>query len=119
MEKPFVPNGATLESMIRNAEAKFAAEQAELNARVVVRAHGQEYTLNDMHHYFDMVRRKDNWKLPVDAVVLLPTARDVYGVYEAVIWFTGSIPTLAVYSFTPEGIEYHVLAAGYYSAVGA
>ena len=94
-------------------------EQAKLNAKVVAHRAGHAYTLGELHRYFNMVCDLNNWKLPIDKVALLQTERDVYGMHEAVVWFTGSVPHLAVNRFTPEGIEYRVTAAGYYAAIGA
>ena len=61
---------------------------------------------------FNRVADKANWKMPVDAVI------DQWWhaiIHDAVIHFTGSVPT---FEPTSNG-QLHVKAAGYYQTVGA
>lgn len=71
---------------------------------------------------FDRVADKSNWKLPIKAEVALDFA-DSDLLREAVIFFTGSVPTMEViepFLNRNDGRSmYRVTAAGYYSAVGA
>jgi len=80
---------------------------AELDAQVVS---DDGYTRGDLRVAFDMVADKDDWKAPVDALIH-PTYREV--VREAVIFFTGSVP-----SFVARDGRLRVHAAGYYEVCG-
>lgn len=63
---------------------------------------------------FDLVANKENWKLPVKAVLLTETSPDIMAIRDAVIHFTGSVPT-----FTFGKTKVLVKATGYYEAIGA
>lgn len=62
--------------------------------------------------YFNLVADKANWKNPINAFV--PATIDLDAITDAVIHFTGSVPT---YTMTRKG--WNVKAAGYYVAIGA
>lgn len=66
---------------------------------------------------FEKVQDAENWKNPIDAVVL---ADDVSVTAAAIVFFTGSVPTCtAVYDRPGHIVGYIVRADGYYEAVGA
>lgn len=60
---------------------------------------------------FNLVADKANWKNPVDALID-PAQREI--VSDAVVHFTGSVPT-----FSPAGDKLRVKADGYYLTIGA
>lgn len=62
---------------------------------------------------FGRVQNATNWKLPVDGTVKC-SARALGFLLEAVVFFTGSVPT-----FERVAGGFRVRAAGYYAAVGA
>lgn len=71
--------------------------------------------------YFDLVKDAENWKGPIDAIVEVPAgmqAQDLAeAIQDAVMFFTGSVA-----QFRPTGDDanvLHVVARGYYAAVGA
>lgn len=67
---------------------------------------------------FELVENKQNWKLPINAVVSLQLGFEeaqLKLLKEAVIHFTGSVPTFKAVTKT----KIRVVAAGYYKAVGA
>jgi hypothetical protein len=96
-----------------------ATLKSESDAQIVGRVNGRPVTRGELSEAFDYVANRDNWKLPIDATVDLGPA-SMAMVREAVIFFTGSVP-----SFTAVGPEvdrcarFRVRAAGYYAAVGA
>ena len=61
---------------------------------------------------FDLVKPKKHWKDKINAVV--PVDADLDGIDEAIIHFTGSVPTI-----TKTKTGYKVKAAGYWAAIGA
>lgn len=66
----------------------------------------------ELEKAFDLVANKEHWKLPVNALV--PHGTDENLITEAVIHFTGSVPS---FKETKKGIR--VRAAGYYNTIGA
>jgi hypothetical protein len=89
-----------------------------LDARdVVARAGGYEFTDDDLHRYFDMVRNRSHWKNPIRRCATLPSERDVYGMHEAVVYIAGCVPE--VECINPETHKYRVTAIGYFMAVGS
>lgn len=72
------------------------------------------FTRNEMKEQFDRVADKQHWKNPIDATVSL-TPRERAVLCEAVVFFTGSVPTVEKVGF---GV-YRITAAGYFAAVGA
>src|SRR5689334_16707240 len=91
------------------------AELAAMNQQVVARSGSMEWTRGQLDALFERVRPAENWKNRIDAVVTLADDREMIGTREAVIFFTGSVPT-----FEPRGRNrYRVRAAGYYATIGA
>ena len=85
------------------------------NHQVVAKAGSFEYTRGELLELFNRVAPEDNWKNPIDKT--LPgslTDRELLGIIEAVVFFTGSRPTIG-----QEGGSFRVKAAGYYVATGA
>ena len=70
------------------------------------------YTQDQLMEAMRLVENKENWKLPVDCVVPADSDRDL--IFQAVIYFTGSIP-----SFTPVKDGFRVQATGYYAEIGS
>lgn len=97
-----------------------AQVEAELEAQVVAKVCGRDVTRAQLSAAFTTVANPSNWKLPIDARVPLGCDFDLLLVREAVIFFTGSVPTITpVLLVKPRGMAYRVQAAGYYAAVGA
>jgi hypothetical protein len=71
------------------------------------------YTEDQLREAFRLVKDKENWKLPVDAVVPGGANRDA--ISAAVAFYTGSS---AEFVKTGKG-RYRVLAAGYYACIGS
>jgi hypothetical protein len=70
------------------------------------------YTDDELREAFSLVKNRENWKLPVDAVV--PVDADMGRIDAAVAYFTGGgITQLKV----KDG--WRVLAAGYYACIGS
>lgn len=92
----------------------------ELDAMVVARILGHDVTRGELSAAFDRVANRDNWKDRIDVVVDVANDVELATIREAVVFFTGSVPT-----FEPRpgaglpGCRYRVRAAGYYAAVGA
>jgi len=61
---------------------------------------------------FNLVADKTNWKYPVNALVSM--SADLGLISDAVVHFTGSVPTM---SFLPMAVA--VRADGYYRAIGS
>lgn len=114
------------------AETKEKRQQRTEREEMVTTCNGACYSQAELRAAFSLVENVDNWKAPVDAWInasLWPL------VSQAVIHFTGSVPTIpevemngrviplspsvgdiASFAFT---CRVHVRAAGYYSACGA
>lgn len=65
---------------------------------------------------FELVRPPENWKFPINAVVKVPSPELLATIREAVIFYTGSVPTFIP---IPGTEDVQVRAAGYYVAIGA
>ena len=80
---------------------------------------GSVFTRQQLTDAFHLVANRDNWKKPIDADVTYPTdmPRDMFEtiVKEAVVFFTGSVPTFERFY----GDKVRVQAIGYYLAIGA
>lgn len=90
------------------------------NAEMVAKVNGKWVSRGELSVAFDAVANKANWKNPIDKIVDL----DAYGialVKEAVIFYTGSVPSFTAFTgTTTSGIgKYRVKAVGYYVAIGA
>lgn len=78
---------------------------------------GTKYSREELLDAFNMVCNKANWKMPIHGEMI--DKRDIDITREAIIFFTGSVPT-----FTQpfnNGFESQVIvkAAGYYAVCGA
>jgi len=73
------------------------------------------YTQEQLLAAFNKVANKTNWKLPIDKKVSLSSVDEVDLVVEAIIHFTGSVPSYDQL----DGDVYHFQAQGYYIAIGA
>lgn len=75
------------------------------------------YSEDELHRAFDAVANKENWKLPIAAVI----DRDMLEVTcFAIMFFTGSIATtIPMQMLGGEAGKFSVTADGYYAAVGA
>lgn len=71
-----------------------------------------KYTQEQLEQAFDLVADKKHWKNPINAVI--PLESDQALIREAVIHFTGSVPTFVR---TSKGIK--VTANGYYLTIGS
>ncbi len=71
-----------------------------------------DYFVSELRVAFDRVQNQENWKNPIDAVILL---KDQKIVEAAIIHYAGSVPTFS----RIDGNNVRVKAAGYYSAIGA
>ena len=74
---------------------------------------GKTRLQSELKAAFDLVAPKPNWKMPIAATIYATTEKSL--VSDAIIHFTGSVPTFASQS----GKRYRVKAAGYYASVGA
>lgn len=80
---------------------------------------GRKVTRGTLLKAFARVENRQNWKLAIDAVVDVANDRDLLTLREAVVFFTGSIPTFTPVGGALPGCRYRVTAIGYYAAVGA
>ena len=93
----------------------------EFDAQVVAGSGSLTWTRSDLHKLFDKVTPAwrgagfANWKDPINVIVPVESDWELFGIREAIIFFTGSVPTLTA---RPRG-RYVVKAAGYYATVGA
>ncbi len=74
------------------------------------------YTDKQLSDAFDRVRDSKNWKNPIKADIIVVDEADRALITEAVIHYTGSVPT-----FTRKGNDAftRVKAAGYYLTIGS
>ena len=71
------------------------------------------YKDEDLHTAFELVKDKADWKMPIDATV--PADTDMVLLTDAIIYYTGSV---AEYEILGDG-RIHVMADGYYNAIGS
>jgi hypothetical protein len=64
---------------------------------------------------FDRVANKENWKFAIDAVIDIADMDEQLVIHEAVIFYTGSVPTFTHLT----GHSFRVRARGYYAAIGS
>lgn len=88
---------------------------SSIDEQVVARGGGHTFTRAELLRYFSLVENQTNWKSIIDATVEVPTDRDLAGIREAVIFFTGSVPSFEAAAAR----TFHVKAAGYYQTIGA
>lgn len=92
-----------------------------LETMIVARIDGRDVTRGELRRAFDAVANPTNWKLPVRGQLTPNEVEKLGGVAvirEAVIFFTGSVPTIGRAPHVA-GNGFRVVAEGYYSAVGA
>lgn len=93
---------------------RYEKMRAELDAEVVAKVNGVDATRADLNAAFERIKPTGHWKNRIDAVVgLTDHERDL--TREAIVFFTGSIPTFEVV----EHGKYRVRAAGYFLTIGA
>jgi hypothetical protein len=93
---------------------------AELDGQAVAQVHGKDVTRADLSAAFNRVASKENWKMPIDAVVDIENDYAKELIERAVIFLTGSVPTFEpIAGATLPACRYRVKAAGYYAAIGA
>lgn len=69
---------------------------------------------------FNRVAPQSHWKNPIDCEVEIENNRELRGIYDAVIHFTGSVPSFKALRVTERNTcIYRVRAAGYYATIGA
>jgi len=83
--------------------------------QVVARNGSFAWTHRELNDLFVRVTHPENWKFAIDAVATLANDRELLGLREAVVFFTGSVPTLDALG----GNRYRVRAVGYYAAIGS
>lgn len=87
------------------------------HSQVVAKSGGYSFTHGELARYFESVQNRENWKYAIDADVVADSERALTGLREAVIFFTGSVPSFEKLQGVTNG--YRVQAAGYYVAIGA
>jgi len=70
------------------------------------------FHIRTLREVFSQVQDRSNWKLPVHAII---DSKDRLVVDEAIVFFTGSVPTFREFSNGRLAVK----AEGYYSAIGA
>jgi hypothetical protein len=82
---------------------------------------GRAVRLSELRAVFNLVADKNNWKNPIDSTVVLGGDLTKALVHEAIVFFTGSVPTFRKISDASAAYKswYRVTAPGYYSAVGS
>ena len=101
--------------MTKRARSPLEADRhyrAACEARGLNPETGTRYSRDQLKAAFDMVANPENWKLEVRGTIPAP-AWDV--VREAVVFFTGSVPS---YTVREDG-RLDVTALGYYAIIGA
>ena len=93
----------------------FEQEMAESDAQVVARNGRFEWTRRELLDLFNRSADRGNWKNPINRVVTLANDRELLGLREAIVFFTGSVPTLTAIGTN----RYRVRATGYYRTIGA
>jgi hypothetical protein len=73
------------------------------------------YSEEQLHAAFDLVKDKENWKMPIDGAVIPEDQEDV--VTAALIFFAGSPAQFEPIRERPGFLR--VYAAGYYACIGA
>lgn len=81
----------------------------------VVATRTYEETTAILSPAFDRVANKENWKFAIDAVIDIADMDEQLVIHEAVIFYTGSVPTFEHVS----GRAFRVKARGYYAAIGS
>jgi len=101
-------------------------ERTPVRPQITFPYRGVEYTRDQLQAVFNLVANAENWKLPIDTV-LVPGAATKASIEAAVIFLTGSIPTIREvtgYVTHRDGLVampmqlWQVTADGYYKAIG-
>lgn len=88
-------------------------------AEIVARNGSMTWTRAELEALFNRVVNAENWKASIDALVEFDNDRELLGTREAVIFYTGSVPTIVVSGGWLGNAVYRVRAAGYYQTIGA
>lgn len=80
---------------------------------------GRDVTRGKLREAFGRVQDPTNWKKAIDARIPLCSDFDLLVVREAVIFFTGSVPSIDFVLVRGGRNIYRVRAAGYYQTIGA
>lgn len=76
------------------------------------------YTHEQLTEAFRLVGNKENWKLPIDAIV--PLTADISLIKDAVAYFTGGLPDVIPARNEMGGLKgYRVISEGYYYHIGS
>lgn len=75
----------------------------------------QRFSQEQLTMAFNNVQNKEHWKNPIDCVIDNPGEENLACLREAIIHFTGSVPSIEKLK---DG-KIHVTAAGYYATIGA
>jgi len=78
---------------------------------------GTKYSRAELLAAMTLVENPSNWKMPIQNVMISATDQDV--VREAVIFFTGSVPTFRKPVRAGFDGQLIVSASGYYATIGA
>lgn len=92
-----------------------AREMANDAVQVVAVNGSMTWTRADLSGLFARVQNATNWKLAIDRVVTLANDRELLGMREAIIFYTGSVPAFEAIGNN----QYRVRAVGYYRTIGA
>lgn len=104
-----------------NTDTKFPEEFTDKDEIVAAEAQ-YRFTRGELHDAFNLVHNLIHWKNPIDIVVELRgnPERQVCAIRQAVIFFTGSVPTI---EYTDDSSlsrpKIQVKANGYYKTIGA
>ena len=104
------------------------AETNQMNAQVAAKIPGRDVTRGELEAAFNRVCDQERWKNPIDATIDAYSDDELLVIREAIIFFTGSVPTFervgsiaqpSVIGFSVLGARVRVRAAGYYATIGA
>lgn len=95
--------------------ADLVAAMNAMDSQIVAGKGSWTWTRAELNGLFSRVQPAENWKARIDAETVFVDDRERAGMIEAVIFFTGSVPTLQPLN----GNRYRVRAAGYYATIGA
>jgi len=98
-------------------------EMPDFSKVVAAQVMGRLVTQGQLSKAFSLVETKVGpgtpWKNPIDKEVLIAKHFKMQVIREAVIHFTGSVPTFTAVRVLKSGCVYRVQAAGYYKTIGA
>lgn len=105
-----------------NAEIESSMNQ------IVAKVNGRDVTRRELRDAFKRVENPHHWKNRIDATIDATSDEELLMIREAVIFFTGSVPTFervgsivvpGVIGFSVMGARVRVRAAGYFATCGA